>query len=374
MSELLVSAFTPDVASGQGLRTYGVARALAALGPVELLYVPFGGDRPAAEYENVSGLSLRRVESGRGAGRLLAYGRALAAGVPDGFARGASAELAHAVEDRFRAIGAGRVIADGPVAAAALLPLFGRHAVVYNAHNLESAFRHRIAAMNRRSRRRLERFERGLIERAAETWMASPADVDAARALAPGATIRYVPNVVDVARIGPAQPSGGGERVLFVGDFRYPPNVDGLRYLTGEVMPRLWRELPGARLSVVGRGLESSPSEDPRVEHRGFVPTLASVYSEADCVAIPLLAGGGSPLKFVEALAYGSAVIATPIAAAGLEATPDVHYLEGADAAGFARSIARVLRGGRPDLGARARALAESAYSIESLSARLAQR
>ena len=34
---------------------------------------------------------------------------------------------------------------------------------------------------------------------------------------------------------------------------------------------------------------------------------------------VPLREGGGSPLKFVEALAYGLPVVATPLAAAGLE-------------------------------------------------------
>jgi glycosyltransferase involved in cell wall biosynthesis len=86
---------------------------------------------------------------------------------------------------------------------------------------------------------------------------------------------------------------------------------------------------------------------------------------------IPLLSGGGSPLKFVEALAYGSAIVATPAAARGIEAQAGRDYLEAADPQGFAAAVASVLRGERPDLRRSARELAEDRYSIESLRARL---
>ena len=49
MPDLLVTAFTPTLSSGQGLRTYGIVRALAGLGPVDLLYAAFGADEPATD-------------------------------------------------------------------------------------------------------------------------------------------------------------------------------------------------------------------------------------------------------------------------------------------------------------------------------------
>ena len=90
---------------------------------------------------------------------------------------------------------------------------------------------------------------------------------------------------------------------------------------------------------------------------------------------MPLLEGGGSPLKFVEALAYAVPVAATPRAAAGLEVRAGEHYVEGDDR----RSI--LCRGdlealdperGNP-LAAAGRELAEREYSIEALERRLAR-
>ena len=200
--------------------------------------------------------------------------------------------------------------------------------------------------------------------------MASRADVDAARELVPGARLRYVPNVVDTTRIRPT-PDSTGQVVLFVGDFTYAPNVQGLDYLEGAILPALWERLPTARVEVAGRGLDQRAGSDSRLSYLGFVPDLDEAYARAGCVVIPLLTGGGSPLKFVEALAYGSAIVATPVAAQGLEAVAGRDYLEASDPQDFADEVAAVLGGERPDLRRSARELADSSYSIESLQERL---
>lgn len=354
MSTLVVSSYTPALGVGRGLRTYGIVRALAVHEPVDLLYARFGAPEPSAEFRVIEGVTLHEVRPSRGARRALAFARALAAGAPRPVARGVSSELPGAAAR----LAAGRVIADDPMAAVALL----RHGpVVYSAHNLESAFRTDWGP-------RVRRFERRLLEASVETWMPSRADAERAQALAPGATIRLVPNVVDVAAIEPVRPAG--RRALMVADFTYRPNREGLEFLLAEVLPHAWRRAPELELAVAGRGLESEPP-DERVRFLGFVPSLAPLYAEAACAVVPLLSGGGSPLKFVEALAYGLPVVATPHAAAGLDVTPGEHYLQGADGPGLGRALLAALDGA-PEIAAAGRALAEREYSIEALAARLA--
>jgi glycosyltransferase involved in cell wall biosynthesis len=247
--------------------------------------------------------------------------------------------------------------------------------VIYNAHNLESAFRHELQSpglANRIEHRQLRSFERRLLARAAESWMVSEADMAGARELRPTARLRYAPNVVDVTAIAPLAQLSDVQRAVFVASFYYEPNRRGLRFLLDEVFPRVWAELPQARLALVGTGLDEPPSQDPRVEMLGFVDDLAAVYTRSRCAMVPLLQGGGTPLKLIEALARGLPVVATPRAAAGLDVVDGEHCLLGDSGASFAEAVIRVLRDGACDMARRGRELAAQRYSIEALTALLA--
>jgi glycosyltransferase involved in cell wall biosynthesis len=369
MRTLLLTAYTPTLGGGTGLRTYGIVAALARSTDVDVAYRPFGAERPAAAFTRLGRVSVRPLERAATPRRLAAYARRRIAGVPAPIARGAAPELVAAART---ASPGTRLVADGPTVAAALLGVARERPVVYCAHNLESAFRHRLPAGDRMSRGAMERFERTVLSVMAESWMVSQADIAGAAALCPAATLRLVPNVVDVRSIVPVGPARHAQRVLFVGDLRYAPNRLAVRFLRHEVMPRLWPIVPAARLAVAGRG--PAPVEgDARTDVLGFVDDLPALYAASSVVAVPLTAGGGSPLKFIEALAFGLPVVATPTAAAGLDATPGQHYLEAEDPGAFAAALAHVLMHGAPGVGAAGRELAERRYSIEALAAELAR-
>ncbi len=397
--DLLITAHTPALGSGRGLRTYGITRALASHRPLDVLYVAFGAPAPDQAFLHIEGASFHRVEPSRGRARLQAYLRALLSGVPSDYARAVSPELIAAASAMAAESGRGRVIADGPTAAAALLRLSKARPVIYNAHNLESAFRHelhdrdddragivrRLRALVRRSM--LSCFERRILSSFSESWMVSAADIAGARQLCRKARLRYVPNVVDVeaieaarARVGAgahmrsrSSPDSGqtgtlGANLVFVANFAYGPNRSALRFLLEQVMPRVWSALPSTRLTLVGGGLAQPPNDDERICAAGFVEDLGKLYAAADCAVVPLLQGGGSPLKLLEALAFGVAVVATPKAVAGLEVTDGVHCLVAGEAAEFARAIETVLSGGAPALGQQGHELVERSYSVEALS------
>ena len=231
--DLLVTMHTPALRSGRDVRTYGVARALAANGPLTVLYARFGAETPDEAYEAIPGIQLREVVPSRGRSRLRAYAQARLRGVPDGFARGVSTELAASAAQLASTPGRGRVIADGPTAAAALTGLAGKHPVIYNAHNLESGFRHELGE-ERKSLRGLASFEQRLLRSSAESWMVSHADMQAAHELCPSAELRLVPNVVDVGAIQPVPGNAVESVAIFVANFAYEPNRMALGFLLEE--------------------------------------------------------------------------------------------------------------------------------------------
>lgn len=365
MATLIVTPFTPRTTNGRGLRTVGLTRALSRCDDVEVAYVEFDGREPAASLVDEPRVRLRRLDRTPRPGRILAYGRARRAGVPAGFARGVSPELVACLRDTGTY---DRVVADGPIAAAAGILLARSRSIIYNAHNVESSFRTALSGHHTYgSTAQLERFERALFDEAVETWLPTERDVGVARGLAPAARLRRVPNVVDVAAIRPVE-RPGASRALFVADLTYEPNLNAARFLVGEVMPRLWRVTPTATLSIVGRGSEALERTDDRVATFGFVDRLEDAYRSADCAVVPLLEGGGSPLKLIEALAYGLPVVATTIAVRGIDgAVAGTNVVVADDAASLADALRVTLEGGNDHVAVAGRALAEEAYSIDSL-------
>lgn len=374
--DLYISTFAPTLGSGRAQRTYACIRALALLGPVDLAYVPYDGQSPSREYLAIDGLEMHPIYPTRGLSRGLTYAGTRARRVPDKFARGVSPELIRQTARLVDQPGRGRVVAGDPSAAAVLLSMSARRPIIYNAQNVESEYVRRDGRARPLARMGLRNYERRLLSNAAETWMVSHADIEAARRIAADARLRYVPNVVDVSAIQPRTnapcESADGGRLLMVGDFTYTPNRAGRDMLVREVMPRVWRERPNVRLTLAGRALEDWQAPDPRIDVAGFVEDLASVYEQADCVVVPITEGAGTPLKFVEALAYRVPVVATPFAARGLEVVAEQHYLEGADPESFAAAVLEALRTGAVEVAREGRRIAEAEYSLETLAERIA--
>ncbi len=75
---------------------------------------------------------------------------------------------------------------------------------------------------------------------------------------------------------------------------------------------------------------------------RGAVPDLPHAYRAASLAVVPLLSGGGTRLKVLEAAAQGVPVVATGAAMAGLDFPPD-SYWRGDTPADFVAAIAAAL-------------------------------
>jgi glycosyltransferase involved in cell wall biosynthesis len=376
LRDLYLTTIAPSLSSGRDMRAYACVRALAMLGPVDFAYAPHDTDEPDAMFASIENVEYHKIEPSRGARRAALYASKRLQGTPARCCRGTSPELVAMGEALARRPDRGRVIVADGNSASAMMPFAHHRAVIYNAQNFESDYVRGPTGNHLLSRAAMRRYERKLIGVTAETWMVSRVDVESARTLVPSARVRYVPNVVDVgaiaARAPRAAPPRDGGSLLMIGDYTYLPNSNGRDLLVDSVMPLVWSSRPAARLTLAGRGMDEWHSPDERVEAAGFVDSLADVYTQADCVVVPITEGAGSPLKFIEALAYGVPVVATPKAARGLEVSARVHYREGDGPAALAQAILGVLDDGAPDMAAEGRRLAEREYSIESLAERIA--
>lgn len=184
---------------------------------------------------------------------------------------------------------------------------------------------------------------------------ASRAEADAIGHLH-GLEIAHLPNAVDIPAPR-ARPTSQSSSLLFVGNMTYAPNLQAARTLVADILPALRSP---ARVALVGPNdgrLETLAGS--QVDVTGFVGDLADVYAAADVAVIALEAGAGTRLKILEAFAHRVPVVATPVAAAGLECEPGRHLLVAADAAGLAAAVDRLLADA-----ALARQLAGAAYDL----------
>ncbi len=135
--------------------------------------------------------------------------------------------------------------------------------------------------------------------------------------------------------------------ILFVGNFAYEPNVDAALYFSREIFPLILRDVPDARLILVGNAPPQeicSLTSNIQIEVTGRVPSLIPFYKNADVVVCPLRIGGGVKVKVLEALGLGKAIVSTSIGAQGLDLSVHRAVAVADEAADFAQKVIRLIQ------------------------------
>lgn len=210
---------------------------------------------------------------------------------------------------------------------------------------------------------RLERYERRLCAAAAAACVCAETDRQAIGV--PG--LALVGNGVDLDAFAYAAPSTRASSLdlVFVGNLGYFPNVDGASWFAAEVLPRIRAVLPAVRLLLVGvrpaAALRRLAARQPGVVLVGPVARVQPWLAAAALAVVPLRAGSGQQLKLLEAMAAGTPVLASPLAAAGLAAVDGRELRIAAGAAEMAAVALELLSdpGQRERLAAAARAWVE---------------
>lgn len=188
-----------------------------------------------------------------------------------------------------------------------------------------------------------ERFERSVIERVNAVVVLTRRDRDALAALASTRMVEAPLGAMVPEK--PSDPMGTGQDILFVGNFLHPPNVDAAMRLAQSVFPRVRARFPSSTLSIVG---DAPPAALRRaagagVTIAGRVPDLSAWMARAAVVAAPLRSGGGMRVKVLEALSYGKALVASPLAIEGLALSPGRQFALAVTDDEFADALCRLL-------------------------------
>ena len=191
----------------------------------------------------------------------------------------------------------------------------------------------------------------------------------------PAQSIHVVPNGVDLDQFAPPPGEPEPRSMVFCGLMNYSPNDEGMTFFLERVLPLIHREVPEARLTIVGSGASKAMQRraTDRVVVTGYVPDVRPYVAKGQVYVIPLLVGGGTRLKALEAMAMRKAIVTTSVGCEGIDLVQGESALFADTPEELAQAVIRLFR--EPELRARlaerAAALAAAKYGWGSIGDRL---
>lgn len=249
-------------------------------------------------------------------------------------------------------------------------------------HNIESHMMLRRAenARTALTRRYFTHEGRGLLQ--IEQQMAprfnahiTCSDLDSIRfkEIAPEANVVVIPNGVDCEFFSAQGRRARENSVVFVGTMNWYPNIQAMDFFLKQVWPALKARVPAATMDIGG----SNPPESiiqlakslPDVAVHGYLPDVRPLLDTSAVFVCPIMDGGGTKLKLLDAFAMGKCVVAHPVACEGIDVTPDLDVVLASTPSEFIEQVTSLLADEprRQAIGRAARQLVEQRYSFDRI-------
>lgn len=196
--------------------------------------------------------------------------------------------------------------------------------------------------------RKLERFESWACSHVDAVVAVSEIDAAALQRIAPESDLSVVPNGLDIesyARFTRSEPLPP-QSLVFTGTMDYRPNIDAVLWFAHKVYPLIQQRVPQICFYVVGRRPHSrldALRDLPGIVITGDVPDTRPYIRAASVYVIPLLSGGGTRFKVLEAMAMQCPIVSTFMGCDGFPVVSGRDVLLADEPEAFARHIVELL-------------------------------
>jgi glycosyltransferase involved in cell wall biosynthesis len=257
---------------------------------------------------------------------------------------------------------------------------------VLNHHNIESDMMFRRALKERNPFLKSYFFQEGFKLRFSErkycpqfSLNVTCSELDSHRMLQryPDLKTSVIPNGVDVEFFKPSFSKSSNNSLIFAGDLSWYPNREAMLYFANKIWPLLKTRIPDIQMTVIGKNppkaLLKLSLTDKNFMVTGFVGDVRPFISQASVYVCPIMNGGGTKLKIIDALAMGKAIVAHPIACEGIDVTDGKDVLFATTPESFTSKICSLLDNvdKRDSMGHNGRMLAEQVYTYERIGQKL---
>lgn len=156
--------------------------------------------------------------------------------------------------------------------------------------------------------------------------------------------IEVIPNCVQVDHYEELTFTPSPNRIIFSGSFRFQANYEAMLWFTNKVFALILEQIPDVQLVITGDHANLPLPTVANITLAGYVDNIKALIASSNVSIAPLLSGGGTRLKILEAMAIGTPVVSTSKGAEGLDAIPGEHLLVADSPEGFAEQVIKLLK------------------------------
>jgi len=220
---------------------------------------------------------------------------------------------------------------------------------------------------------KLRRLERTIFKQVDLGIVVSELDMSILQKLCPEGKFFVIENGVDIDALHSPNVPEVQNKLVWLGGFDHYPNRQGIHYFLEKVYPLVKQKKSDVSVDIVGGGVTDDirllAGKPPGVHLTGYVDDPAHYIQRASVFVAPIISGGGTKLKVLEAMAAGKAIVSTSIGCEGINGTDGVHFIIADDEQSFAKAIITLLDDNalRTVIGNNARILVEREYNYKEI-------
>ena len=178
---------------------------------------------------------------------------------------------------------------------------------------------------------KIRRLEKSIFNSIDLGIVVSDSDKNILQRLCPQGNFLVAANGVDLEKFKPANKNQTKNKLVWIGGFDYLPNKQAVLYFFNRIYPLVKKQVPEVTIDLVGGSVTANLMhfhfDDNSINFAGYVKDPLDFLYSAEIFVAPIISGGGTKLKILEAMALGKAIVTTNAGCAGIEGKDGIHYM-----------------------------------------------